>query len=58
MLLAVATLAMALLVLVAVRVGYVSARTLRLPAWPVATGCGLVVAALVAGALWLMSRSR
>ncbi len=57
----VATVALAgsvLLVLLAVRAGYLAARTMGWPVWPVAAGCGLLALALPAVSFWVLSRDR
>lgn len=58
---AVVTVAMAgttLLVLLALRAGYLAAQTLGWPAWPVAVGCALLALALPAVTLLVLSRDR
>jgi hypothetical protein len=48
----------ALLLLVAMRAGYLSAKAMRWPAWPVAIGCALVALTLPVLTFWVLSRDR
>lgn len=55
----VATVALAgtvLLVLLAVRAGYLAARTMGWSPWPLAIGCGLGALSLPAVSFWVLSR--
>lgn len=54
--LTVALLGTTLLLLVALRAGYLAARALGWPPWPVGIGCALVALGLPAGALRYLTR--
>lgn len=47
-----------LLVLLAMRVGYLAARVLGWPAWPVALGCAVLALCLPAATVWAIRRDR
>ena len=47
-----------LLVLLALRVGYLAAQTLGWPRWPFAIGCAAVALAIPAVAVWVLTRGR
>lgn len=54
--LTVALLSSLMLMLVALRAGYLSARALGWPPWPVGLGCALAALTIPGGALWFLRR--